>query len=230
MIIHIKMKYSHRVRKYPEQHDYHLKLINEQLKKYNLKVKLPKCEFGVEKIDFIGHVISHGLMEPDKRNAQNLADKPKPKTEKEIRSFLGLANYYRNFIKNFAQIAQPLYDLLSDTKDKVWDGYCDQAYEDLKCMLTGETVLTLPNFDHPFELCTDACDTGIGAVLQQTIDGATRPVGYFSKHLNPTMQKYSTPEKELLAIFLAVEHFHYYFYGNKWFFGFFITPDISMFL
>ncbi len=86
-----------------------------------------------------------------------------------------------------------MYDLLSDTKDKVWDGYCDQAYDDLKCMLTNETVLALPNLDHPFELCTDACDTGIGAVLQQTIDGATRPLGYFSRHLNLTMQKYNLP-------------------------------------
>jgi hypothetical protein len=205
-----------------EEHRRHLYLIFLRLLEYKLSIKLPKCVFGVTKINFLGHVISEGVIEPDRNNVQSLSEKSKPQTIKQLQSFLGLANYYRKFIQNFALMAAPLSKMCGQDRIE-WDEISDKAFDDLREVLTQEKVLALPNFDHEFELCTDACNTGIETVLQQTIDGITRPIAYYSKHLNATMQRYSTSEKELLAIVYAVEHFHYYLYGRR----FLIWPIIN---
>jgi hypothetical protein len=101
---------------------------------------------------------------------------------KELRSFLGLANYYKRFVKYFSTIAAPLYEKTSD-KRLTWTKDCERAFHTLRSYLAGEQVLTLPDFEKPFKLETDASNIGIGAVFSQVIRGKDHPIAYFSQHL-----------------------------------------------
>jgi hypothetical protein len=137
----------------------------------------------------------------------------------QLLSFLGLEQYYRKFIVDFSRIAQPLFDLTGkdgcerDGRLK-WNDECELAFNTLRTALTSDNFLILPDLKKPFRVDTDACNTGIWAVLSQLVNGDYRPVAYFSKSLNKAQRNYSTSEKELLAIVLAVEHFHQYLYGR----------------
>ena len=142
---------------------------------------------------------------------------PVPKTKKQVRGFLGLTGYYRKFIPNYAEKAAPLTDLTKKAlPDKVnWKEDCERSFKTLKAALCQQPILKSPNFDKKFILQTDASDIGVGAVLSQLDDGGRDcPLSYFSRKLLPREQKYSTVEKECLAIKLAVEHFKVYLLGK----------------
>lgn len=126
-----------------------------------------------------------------------------------------MASYYRKFIKNFAKIAAPLYKASTKGKKFEWTDECDGAFKSLQSALTGNEVLIFPNFNDVFRLETDASDEGLGAVLSQKREDAWRPIAYWSRHLASAERKYSTTEKEALAIVLAVEHFRMYLYGQE---------------
>ena len=125
-----------------------------------------------------------------------------PQSVKELRSFLGLAGYYRRFVKHFGIISKPLTDLLRKGVVYVWTDSQDQAFSALKHALTTAPVLALPDFSRPFVVETDASGTGIGAVLMQ----GGHPLAFLSKVLGPRLQGLSTYEKEYMAILLALEH------------------------
>ena len=168
----------------------------------------------------LGHVISSGSIKPDKSKCEALFQSKRPKTLTQLQSFLGLAQYYRKFIENFAKIAAPLYNLTtkeetSNKNELNWNDECETAYNTLRNYLTRDKILMLPDLKKKFVLETEACNTGVGAVLSQELNGTFRPIAYFSKPLNKAQRNYSTTEKELLAIVLAVEHFHQYLYGQE---------------
>jgi hypothetical protein len=131
---------------------------------------------------------------------------PSRQSMKDDRSFLGLAGYYRKFVKNLGLIAKPLTDLLKEGALFIWTELCEEAFQWLKQSLISVSVLALPNFSKPFIIETDASDTGIGAVLQQKV----HPIAFVSKALGPKTQGLSTYEKESLAILLAIDQWKAY--------------------
>ncbi|WVZ73357.1 hypothetical protein U9M48_021672 [Paspalum notatum var. saurae] len=175
-----------------EEHIGHLRMVLELLQQDQWKVKLSKCSFMQNKLTYLGHVISaHGVV---------------PTNVKELRSFLGLAGYYRKFVKHFDVISQPLNALLKKHTLFVWTADHDLAFKELKHALVSAPVLGLPNFAKPFCIETDASGFGIGAVLLQ--EG--HPLAYISKALSPKHRGLSTYEKEYLAILLAVDQWRCY--------------------
>ena len=203
-----------------EEHREHMRWLIEQLEANGLRVKSTKCEMLVEEVQFLGHEISHGKIRPLREKTDAIDQCPRPKTLKELQHFLGLAQYYRRFIKNFSSIACPLFELTRkdgvDIKGHLlWDEKAEQAFGELKQALKSSAVLALPDFTKPFFLDTDASGVGVGAVLEQEIDGVRKPIGYFSKHLSAAQRRYSALERELLAIVLAIEHFHHLVFGHE---------------
>jgi hypothetical protein len=158
-----------------EEHAEHFRKVFQRLRENKLYAKLEKCEFGVAEVDFLGHrIIQKGLMMDDHK-VKAILDWEPPKSVPALRSFLGLASYYRKFIKNFAKIAAPLTNLLKkSTVTYKWEEACDKAFEALKGILVKAPVLKLPDFDKDFEIHSDTSDFAIGGVIMQ--DG--RPVAF----------------------------------------------------
>ncbi len=180
-----------------EEHAEHLRKVFQRLRENKLYAKLEKCEFGVTEVDFLGHRITQEGLVMDDHKVKVILDWEPPKSVPALRSFLGLASYYRKFIKNFAKVGAPLTNLLKKSAVSYdWDEACDEAFETLKGILVKAPVLKLPNFDKDFEIHSDASDFAIGGVLVQ--EG--RPVAFESKKLNETERRWPTHEKEMWAV------------------------------
>lgn len=184
----------------------HLRQVLQLLSNHQWKVKLSKCAFAQEHISYLGHIISGAGVAKDPSKIQSIVDWVRPTTIKKLRGFLGLAGYYRKFIKNFGAISKPLTQLLKKDAPFNWTAEVEQAFQLLKQSLVSAPVLALPDFQQPFTLETDASDLGIGAVLSQN----QHPIAYVSKPLGPRTQGLSTYEKECLAIMMVVDHWRPY--------------------
>jgi hypothetical protein len=166
-----------------EEHVEHLRKVFQRLKENKLYVKLKKCKFGVTEVDFLGHRITQEGLKMDDHKVKAILDWELPKLVLALRFFLGLASYYRKFIKNFAKMAAPLTNLLKKSAETYkWDKTCDEAFETLKGILVKTPMLKLPDFDKDFEIHSDASDFAIGGVLMQK----RRPVAFESKKLSET--------------------------------------------
>ena len=165
----------------------------------------------------LGHVVGNGTVHPEESKIEGVWSFPTPTTKKELCAFLGLTGYYRKFIKDYLTIALPLTDLTRKCKPNVlqWTKECVNAFDKLKHHLRSSPILKSPDFDRDFVLQTDASDRGVGAVLSQTDqEGVEHPVAYFSRKLLPREEKYSTVEKECLAIKLGIQNFRVYLLGR----------------
>ena len=196
----------------------HIKALRELFRRLlaaGMTIRPTKCLFGVNTVDFLGHRLEEGLIGLHEDNVTKIRDAPRPTTKKQIRSFMGLAGYYRDFIPNFAALAAPLSDLTRKGQpNKVkWGEPQEKAYQSIKALLTKEPVLRLPDPGKTYFLQTDASNSGIGAVLMQKHDGKLFPVCYASKKLSSAECNYSTIEKECLAIVWGFRRFHLYLYG-----------------
>ena len=200
-----------------EEHLEHIRVILEKLKAANLTVRPSKCQLGAREIVCLGHVIGSGKIQADPTKISAMRDFPLPITKKNMRSFLGLTGYYRQYIKNYAEITSCLTDTLKKDKPNniVWTEKETNAFKQLKEALTTTPILITPDFNKPFILQTDASNTAIGAVLSQHTADGEHPVAFLSKKLLPREQNYSTIEKELLAIVWAVSSLSYYLDGRK---------------
>lgn len=198
-----------------EEHNLRLRHVFERLRKNNLKVKISKCQFLKEEILFLGHKINRNGLSPDPTKVEAVLNFPPPSSIKKLQSFLGLANYYRKFIDNFAHIAEPLNKLLRSDEKYRWTTECQNAFEKLKLALTTPPVLIYPDYSKEFILTTDASNFAIGAVLSQGIVGQDQPIAYVSRSLDSTERKYATIEKEMLAIVYAVKYFRCYLQNRK---------------
>ena len=196
------------------QHLNNLKLVFERLRKSGLKLHTKKCHFCKPEVHFLGHIISNKGVATDPEKTNKVANWPVPKTRKEVQQFLGFANYYRRFIRNFATIAKPLYQLTEMNKQFCWSPECQQSFECLKKCLVSSPILALPDFNKPLILDTDASDTGIGAVLSQVVDGKEQVISYASRILSSAERKYCVTRRELLALVIFMQQFRPYLLGR----------------
>lgn len=198
-----------------EQHATRLGRVLQILYESNLYVQLSKCNFAVREVEYLGHIVSNEGIKPDHKKIDAIANYPKPQNIRDVRSFLGLVGYYRRFIKDFAQKAKPLTELIKKDKPFKWEEAQEEAYKFFTTALCTEPVLKYPDFSKPFVLSTDASNTAIGAVLSQVHHGQEHPIAYASRQLNKAESNYSTTEKELLALIWATKYFRCYLYGRK---------------
>lgn len=198
-----------------EEHLQKLRAIFDRLRVTNFKVQLDKTEFLRKEVLYLGHTITKHGIKPNDDKIHAVLNYPLPKTTTEIKSFLGLVGYYRRFIKDFAKITQPLTACLKKRNKIIIDQRYIDAFNQCKELLTNAPLLQYPDYDKPFVLTTDASNVALGAVLSQGQIGHDKPVAYASRTLSDTESRYSTIERELLAIIWAIKHFRPYLYGRK---------------
>ena len=198
--------------KTPEEHAQHLQQVLQVLAENKLYAKLAKCRFNMPNTAFLGHIVGKDGIQPDPAKISIVADWPTPTNISELRSFLGLTNYFRRFVQGYSKIAAPLFQLLSTKAQWNWTATCTEAFEGLKHALTHAPVLGIPDLNKPFEVVCDASDGAIGAILLQ--DG--KPIAYEGRRLTPTeMGKcYSTTDRELLAVIHALTMWRCYLEGT----------------
>ena len=164
---------------------------------------------------FLGHTVSSAGIGPDPDKTSKVAQWPTPSSALEVQQFLGLANYYRRFIRDFAMRAKPLHQLTEKRSKFIWTQQCQEAFEHLKHCLTSSPILALPDWSQPFVVDTDASDAGIGAVLSQVdTTGTEHVVCYASRLLSKSERNYCVTRKELLAVVTFIQHFRQYLLGR----------------
>nr|GFC36871.1 reverse transcriptase domain-containing protein [Tanacetum cinerariifolium] len=178
----------------------HLDQMLKRCEDTNLCLNWEKSHFMVKEGIVLGHKISKQGIEVDKAKVYIINKLPHPTTVKGIRSFLGHAGFYRRFIKDFSKIARPMTRLLEKDAPFFFSPECVDAFRTLKTKLCEAPILIAPNWDMPFELMCDASDFAIGAVLGQRQDKHFRPIHYSSKTMIEAESKYTTTEKEMLAV------------------------------
>ena len=166
-----------------ESHDRKLRQVFEKLSQAGLTVKPTKCKFYQNKLVFLGHEISSDGIRPNDLKVRAVKTFPTPTTKKELKSFLGLANFFRKFMKDYSTIAAPLTDLLKEEKQWNWTSSHDAVFAKLKQLLISAPVLVFPDYTQPFRLYSDASATGVGATLCQYLGNKLHPIAYASKKL-----------------------------------------------
>ena len=200
-----------------EEHLARLQLVLDRLRMANLKLKPSKCHFTKTLVNFLGFVVSAEGVSPDPAKIDAVKSYPTPTCVKDIRSFLGLANYYRRFVQGFAKIASPLNMLTRKGIPFVWSSACENAFHLLKQRLCSAPILAYPDFTKSFHLYTDASQTALGYILGQVIDDREVVLAYGGRELNPAEVNYSTTEREALAVVDGVKHYQTYLAGGKFF-------------
>jgi hypothetical protein len=194
----------------------------------DLYVKLEKCAFKQEEIEYLGVIIGKGKTRMDPKKLMAVANYPVPTTVMDVRAFLGLTGYYRYFIEGYSKLAQPLLNLTKKATVWHWGKEQEQAFMDLKTHMCCAPVLTQPDFNHKFYLQTDASRYGMGAVLSKEGGSDTlttaletrkkpvlHPIAYYSATFTPTQRNYNIYNYELLAIMMALNHWRQYLAWTK---------------
>ncbi|GKB98980.1 putative nucleotidyltransferase, ribonuclease H [Tanacetum coccineum] len=202
ILIYSKMK---------EDHEVHLGLVLELLRKEKLYAKFSKCEFWLQEVHFLGHVVNQNGIHVDPSKIEAVKNWKTPTTPSEIRSFLGLAGYYRRFIANFSKIAKPLTLLTQKNQKYVWGMKQEEAFQTLKNNLCDVPILTLPDRVEDFVVYCDASNQGLGCVLMQR----GKVIAYASRQLKIYEKNYTTHDLELGAVVFALKTWRHYLYGTK---------------
>jgi len=197
----------------------HNKIVEEVLKrleKNDLYIKLEKCAWKVQKVNFLGAVMGQGKIEMEENKVAGVLNWPVPKTVRDVRKFLGLVNYYRRFVKDFAKIAQPLNSLTRKEEKWKWGDEQQGAFEQLKQVFTSRLLLVASDIDKEFKVEVDASSFAMRGVLSvKCEDGKWRPVAYISKSLNETEQNYEIHDKEILAVICCLEAWRHFLEGSQ---------------
>ena len=188
----------------------------QRLRVHHLKLHPGKCALFQERVEFLGHVISKNGVETQPSKTDAIRGWPTPRSVKDIQSFVGLATYYRRFIKNFSDIARPLHDLTKKQVKFHWGPDQEAAFQALKTALTSTPILAYadPTIGE-YILDADCSATGAGAVLSQVQGGIERVIAFYSRALSDAERRYCTTRRELLSVVDAVKHFHHYLYGQR---------------
>ena len=199
-----------------EDHFDNLEQILQRLQKHKFVLRPDKCHFLMTKVKYLGFEISSQGVTPDPAKISAVKNYPAPQTKKQVKQFLGFANFYRRYIPRMADLAAPLNYLTRDDVDFKWTEECDEAFNKIKKALINYPVLRLPRFDREFYLTTDASRTGISCILEQrSSSGILLPVAYYSRALNKAERNYSTTELECLAIVWGFQQNKVYLTGHK---------------
>ena len=203
-----------------ETHRQHLQQVFTRLRDYGVQLNASKSTFGVPTVTFLGHTVSSAGIAPLQSKCEAIQQFPKPSTQRQLREFLGMVNYYNRFIKNCSLLLQPLYAMIKPAKRGQsvilqWTPAADEAFIAAKQILTDVATLAFPSSDAPTSIVTDASNTGVGAVLQQYTDGGWQPLAFFSKKFSTAETKYSAFDRELLAISKAIKRFRYFIEGRQ---------------
>ena len=198
----------------------HVSVLNEvllRLQEAGLTARPSKCNIGISSVDYLGHTISKDVVMPGDATVVKILSASAPTTKKELRSSLGLVGYFRKFLPQYASLVAPLTDLTKkNCPNKLeWKEEHEEIFVYLKKMLTSDPVLQLPDMNREFILCTDASNAGLGAVLLQEHDGIKKTIAYASKRLLPREHRYSTIEREAMAMVWGVKKFSPYIYGKQ---------------
>ncbi|GBG79762.1 hypothetical protein CBR_g30026 [Chara braunii] len=196
------------------EHQGHLRQVLEKLREANFKINAKKCEWVKTQVLYLGHVLDGDDVKPEDCKIAAIRDWPTPRTLTKLRSFLGLANYYRKFVRNFSTIAAPLRRLLKKEAIWKWDKDCTSAMKKLKQPLIEHPVLKVDDPSLPFVVTTDAKQYGIGAVVQQDDGNGYTPVAFMSARMPSEKVATSTYERELYALRQALDHWKHYLLGR----------------
>jgi hypothetical protein len=193
------------------EHVRHVHTVLFRLLQAKLTVKLAKCVFACQEIDYLGHKIGHGCITPREAKVKALLDMSRPKDKKRLKSFLGAVGYFQRYIPQFSAVTAPLTALLKKDVRFEWSKETEDSFVRLKQVMADTHILVIADFQKPFTIFIDASDLAIGAVLTQCDEeGIYRPVCYMSRKLSISQRNYSVVEKELLALVLAIRSFSSY--------------------
>ena len=192
-------------------HEQHLKIVLHTLREKKSYVKLSRCDFWLNEVFFLGHIVSAEGIRVDPTKIEAVVNWKPPRNITEVRSFLGLVGYYTRFVRGFSVIASPLTKLLRKGIKFEWTDNCQNSFERLKRMLVEAPVLTQPTLGKEYTLYSDASGIGLGCVLMQY----GKVVAYLSRQLKPHEQNYPTHDLELAAIVFALKIWRHYLYREK---------------
>ncbi|KAG1941393.1 interleukin-1 receptor accessory protein-like 1-A [Pimephales promelas] len=198
-----------------DQAVHNLREVLTAIRSAGLRLNPAKCNLLTRQTQFLGHVVSESGVATDPTKVAAVRDWPPPTNITELRSFLGLASYYRRFVRDFATIASPLHQLTNKGRRFGWSEDCAVAFRQLKAALIDAPVLAYPDPNQPFLVDTDASNVGVGAVLSQRGENGERVVAYYSCSLSRPERNYCVTRRELLAVVLAVRHFRPYLLGTR---------------
>lgn len=193
------------------EHEQHLMVVLETLRANEFYAKLKKCEFWISEVGFLGHVINQAGISVDPSKVSTIVEWERPTNVKEVRSFLGMAGYYRCFVKDFSIIAKPMTMLTHKDVKFQWTAQCEQSFQVLKERLVTAPILTLPEPGKRFIVYSDASRVGLGCVLMQ----GEKVIAYASRQLKKHEENYPTHDLELAAVVFALKIWRHYLYGES---------------
>lgn len=197
------------------EHVLHITEVFKRLRDNKLYAKLSKCEFCVDKIEFLGHVVSPAGISVDSKKVQAISSVKRPSKLSELQSFLGLVGYYRRFIPNFSTISAPLTNLTKKDVQFIWGPEQETSFEELKRKMITAPVLKIPDFDRPFVVTTDASAVAVAGILSQEYEDGLHPVCFESHKLNQAESNYPAHELEAYAIIYCFKQWRCYLEGSS---------------
>ena len=199
-----------------QEHLWNLQIVLRQLKQAGLRLKREKCQFLTKAVQYLGYRIDQDGLHPTDDKIKAIREAPAPRNVAELRSYLGLLNYYGKFLPNLATTLSPLYDLLQKERTWTWSKRQDDAFTESKKWLHSGRLLVHYDPSRELVLCCDASPYGVGAVLcHRRPDGTDQPIAFSSRTLSKAEQGYSQLEKEGLAVIVGIKKFHQYLYGRE---------------
>ena len=198
-----------------EEHDEHVRQVLRRLQEYGLYAKLEKCSFDLNQVEFLGYIVSSEGISMDPAKVQTILEWRTPQSVRDVQCFLGFANFYRKFIRNYSKKVLPLTQLTHKNQPFIWNSSAAEAFESLKHAFTSAPILIHANQDKPFILEADASDFALGSVLSQPNEnGLLYPVAFHSRKFEAAEINYEIHDKELLAIVDSFEHWRHFLEGS----------------